>query len=101
MFFDKLLENVNNADDVNQAEVLDRIHQKLEITKATLANNHTAKLWIQFMDMIDLLHTFIKAERTGNWQLSSPNFVCYASPVCFSRSQFVYKVCICLLPIDE
>ena len=27
----------------------------MEITKATLANNHTAKLWIQFMDMIDLL----------------------------------------------
>ena len=69
VLFDQLLANVDKADDVNQAEVLDRMHQRLEITKAALANNHTAKLWIQFMDMIELLHTFIKAKRTGNWQL--------------------------------
>ena len=67
VLYDQLLENVDKADDVNQAEELDRMHQRLEITKATLANNCTAKLLIQFIDMIDLRHTFIKTERTGNW----------------------------------
>ena len=35
VLFDQLLENVDNADDVHHAEVLDRIHQRLEITKSS------------------------------------------------------------------
>ena len=29
----------------------------------------TAHLWLQYMNMIDILRNFIKAERTGNWRL--------------------------------
>ncbi len=29
----------------------------------------TARLWLQYMDMIDILRMFLKAERTGNWEL--------------------------------
>ena len=29
----------------------------------------TAALWIQYMNMIDILRSFIRAERTSNWEL--------------------------------
>jgi hypothetical protein len=47
--------------------------KKAEVTyyelKSSLKPYRTAKLWLQYMDMVDLLKTFIKAERTGNWNL--------------------------------
>lgn len=41
--------------------------EKLKETKIELSQSRTAKLWIQHMDMIDILHQFITAERTGDW----------------------------------
>jgi hypothetical protein len=41
---------------------------KLE-DKKELENHRTAKLWIQYMHMIDILRRFIRAERTGQWKL--------------------------------
>jgi hypothetical protein len=35
----------------------------------SLSKYPTAKLWIQYMDMINIMKMFIKAERTGDWQL--------------------------------
>ena len=32
-------------------------------------NQRTATMWIQYMNMVDTLRTFIKAEPTGNWNL--------------------------------
>ena len=37
--------------------------------KAFLFNCRTAKLWLQYLDMIILLKKLIKAERLGNWSL--------------------------------
>ena len=37
--------------------------------KQKLSKSRTAKLWLQYMTMIDVLRTFLKAERTGNWKL--------------------------------
>lgn len=34
-----------------------------------MKENRTSALWIQYMTMIDILRSFIKAERTGNWWL--------------------------------
>ena len=34
-----------------------------------LQNLPTSTLWFQYMDMIDILRTFLKDERTGNWKL--------------------------------
>ncbi|KAG0726670.1 hypothetical protein GWK47_036077 [Chionoecetes opilio] len=34
-----------------------------------MADQRTAKLWIQYLDMVKILQLFIKAERTGNWEL--------------------------------
>ncbi|KAK6172757.1 hypothetical protein SNE40_016353 [Patella caerulea] len=34
-----------------------------------MATHPTARLWVQYMEMISLLRQFIKAERTGKWTL--------------------------------
>eukprot|EP00794_Sanderia_malayensis_P002792 gene2792-3231_t len=37
--------------------------------KSAAEVSRTAALWVQYMEMIDLLRKFIKAERTSNWEL--------------------------------
>ena len=34
-----------------------------------MATNRTAKLWLQYMAMVDIPKKFIRAERTGNFNL--------------------------------
>lgn len=33
----------------------------------SMKDQRTAKLWFQYMDMVDILRQFIKAERAGDW----------------------------------
>ena len=51
------------------SSVLDKVAEKFEQKKLSLSHLRTGLLWMQYMDMIDLLRLFIKAERTGNWDL--------------------------------
>ena len=48
--------------------MLNRISKIFEEKKSSF-KGRTAKLWIEYMKMVDLLRKFIKAERTGNWKL--------------------------------
>ena len=41
----------------------------LQNDMTSMANNRTAKLWLQYMAMVDILKKFIRAERTGNFNL--------------------------------
>ena len=36
-----------------------------------MKDNHTTLLWLQYLDMVDILHMFIKEERSGNWRLQA------------------------------
>ena len=45
---------------------IDKIHSKLRIK---VNSSETASLWLQYMEMINILRKFIRAERTGNWGL--------------------------------
>ena len=62
------------AGDIGIAEIysdslLDTAKERVDIKKKELANHPTARLWLQYMDMVALLRQFIEAERTGNWEL--------------------------------
>ena len=46
-----------------------RIKNKIEEHKMNLSQSRTSKLWLQYLDMIDILRMSIKAERTGNFHL--------------------------------
>jgi len=68
-----LFDSQNNGDfltdELQSSEVLQKIHQRMHVYCQQLSKGRTAKLWIQYMDMVELLRQFIRAERTGNWQL--------------------------------
>ena len=55
---------------VCEDELLTTISQEFEKKREDLKQYPTAALWIQYLDMIQILKTFIKAERTGEWELS-------------------------------
>ena len=50
-------------------EILNRISAKINEVKGTLSTLRTAKLWLQYMDMVEILCRLTKAERTGNFNL--------------------------------
>lgn len=55
--------------DVNQSIALNLIRGKIDQFRQSRSKYRTANLWFQYMDMVGILRDFIKAERTGNWNL--------------------------------
>ena len=90
MSLDKTIEEVCSAD------VLCRIRHMIEMQKETLKQILTACLWLQYMDMMDILRRFIKAERTGNWGLHLHTvremlpYVLAAGHTLYGKSAYVY-----------
>jgi hypothetical protein len=67
--FDALMNREVSISEVCQNPLLDDIHGKLANFRESHKSFRTAKLWFQFMDMVDILRRFIKAERVGEWNL--------------------------------
>ena len=55
--------------DLSSEDALHVVIERLNAGKDSMKDLRTAKLWIQYMEMIGILRTFIKAERTGDWKL--------------------------------
>ncbi len=51
------------------SNVLDNVQDILDSKRAELKGSRTGKLWVQYMEMVDLLRKLKKAERTGDWAL--------------------------------
>ena len=66
---DEMMDGTSSIEEAHSSEGLDRIAERLELEKASLQNQRTARLWMQYMNMVDFLRKFIKVERTGNWEL--------------------------------
>ena len=62
--YDSLTEENISLEEIYSSEKVHYLHQKVNEEKQKLTTNSTAALWLQYMD----LQTFIRAERTGNWQ---------------------------------
>ena len=51
-------------------DIVKYVREKLLEKKTSLSEeSKTAELWIQYLKMVNILQTFWKAERTGNWLL--------------------------------
>ena len=61
--------NEDIVQDVSSSEAMSQIARKLQEVKATMHDFPTSRLWFQYMEMVAILQRFIKAERTGNWDL--------------------------------
>ena len=66
--YDSLIEEEISLDEIFSSEKVSILREKLCDEKEKLSTNRTATLWLQYMDMISILQTFIRAERTGDWQ---------------------------------
>ena len=58
-----------SAAQVCQDNVMIKIDNVLQAKKELLKSSRTAAMWIQYMDMIEILCKHIRAEHTGNWEL--------------------------------
>ena len=65
--FDSLTNKSINIEDACKEAVFERIFQKIKCFKETLSTNRTANLWFEYLNMVQLLHRLIRAERTGSW----------------------------------
>lgn len=67
----KVLERLLNGECSSflSPDIMSRISTKIKEELQTLSSLRTAKLWLQYIDMVAILCRFIKAERTGNWNL--------------------------------
>ena len=62
-----LMARKKSAEEVSSASAISKIKHLLQQQKKSLQDNRTSKLWLQYMDMVDILRKPIKAERTGHW----------------------------------
>ena len=68
--YDSLMANPSAAaDDIKSSNSLAEIDNKVHQIMEGLVNCHTAKLWLQYLETIDIVCRFPKAERTGEWLL--------------------------------
>ena len=55
--------------DVQSSPLVQQVSDILLATKKCLQTSRNSKLWLQYMDMVDIIRKFLKAERTGHWKL--------------------------------
>lgn len=67
--YDKVINGKVEVNEACSADILKTLTEKLETKRRAFQNQRTAVLWLQYMEMVDILRRFIKAERTGNWDL--------------------------------
>ena len=88
-------------------EVLDRIERQLEEEKRKMDGHRTAQLWLQYMDMVDILRRFARAERTGNWHLHLRTlremlpFLAAAGHNLYTKSIYIYLLQMQDLPFSH
>ena len=85
------MEGKINEKDIKNNSKIQCVSRKIQETKENLVTkSNTAKLWLQYMQMNDILKMFLKAERTGKWENA---FVCTKRNVtllCFCWPQQLY-----------
>lgn len=69
LFDDLMAERITIAE-LESNKTLELIeNERREFKKTISGRSRTAKFWLQFMEMVDVLKSKIRAERTGDWKL--------------------------------
>jgi len=69
VLYSNMIEGSVSADKICSDNVIVKINEAVAEKKEQLKYSRIAKLWLQYMDMIDILRKYIRAECTGNWEL--------------------------------
>ena len=67
--YDSLMKGEASTEDILSAPVLDSVRDIMNVARQSMKDLHTAQLWLQYMDTIDILRTFLRSERTGDWRM--------------------------------
>jgi len=68
--YEKLMSRDVHAEEARSYNTLEKIQDNLKNNvESGKKSVTTSALWVQYMNMTDILHKFIRAERTGNWKL--------------------------------
>ncbi|VDI39229.1 Hypothetical predicted protein [Mytilus galloprovincialis] len=67
--YTELLEGTLSISSACDSAVLQSINETIHRPLEEMKKNRTSKLWLQYTEMIQILRQFIKAERTGDWEL--------------------------------
>ena len=68
VLYKKLMQGSMSADQICQSDLMNKIRDALQTEAEALKSSRTAALWLQYMEMVDILRSFIRAKRTGNWE---------------------------------
>lgn len=96
---ERMIKNEISITEIEDSTVLKRMEEKINQAKDKMRNSWTARLWLQYMDMIEILWHFILAERLGNWKLhltTLSEMLPYLAldTICISsQSTYTYKRC--------
>ena len=69
ILYENLMNNSLSVHQVCQTEVIQKLKESLKSKVCSLQSSRTASLWLQYLDMIDILRNFIRAQHVGNWEL--------------------------------
>uniref|UniRef100_A0A1B0CSS6 Uncharacterized protein n=1 Tax=Lutzomyia longipalpis TaxID=7200 RepID=A0A1B0CSS6_LUTLO len=68
--YTRMMDEKLSAEDATNDECIQLLHDIISRTTDSLSKkNRTAKLWINYFHNVNIMRQFIRAERTGNWQL--------------------------------
>ena len=101
--YEKLMDGKIKPEDVHDNDVIDCIAKRLDHISKSMKASRTSTLWLQYMKMLDILRQFIKAERTGNWQLhlnSTYEMLPYfatSGHTLYAKSAYIYLQSMCKL----
>lgn len=70
ILYKKLQKDAPNEKELEESSALTKVRSLLSEKMERLVDaSRTAKLWIQYMEYVNVIKMFIAGERTGNWQL--------------------------------
>ena len=79
---DALLNDSASVDEVLACETLKTVHDSIQQFKDHLTiSSRTAALWVQYMEYINVIKLFIRAERTGDWNWLLEKCLIYLQPL--------------------
>ena len=65
VLYKKLMQGSMSAFQICQSDLMNKIRDALQTEAEALKSSRTAALWLYYMEMVDILRRFIRAERTG------------------------------------
>ena len=66
---ESMISDESADNELSQSDIIECVKEKISSLKRSVSQSRTGALWIHYMEMIDILQSFIKAERKVDWDL--------------------------------